>query len=512
MLPSVRRRPALPLLLIVLLLALGASAQSLQEFEKSVTEFTLANGMHFIVVERHHAPTVAFDLYVDVGSVDENVGQGGIAHMFEHLAFKGTSTIGTRNYAPEKKTLAALDQAYLALDAERAKGQAADKARLQQLQEAFDKVQAEADQFVVSDQFSEIIDRAGGVGLNAATSDDATRYFYSLPSNKLELWFSLESARFLDPVLRDFYKERDVVMEERRMRTDSQPVGRLFEDFLGIAFKAHPYGRPTIGYPSEVTRLRRGEAEEYFKKHYTASALTACIAGDVDPKEVKRLAETYFGRLPKRPRPEPLRIVEPPQDGERRVTIEAQAQPFVLLGYHRPGVSSPDRAVLDIISDILGDGRTSWLYTVLVKEKRIAVEAEAGSGLPGMKYPNLFVFTAVPAEGHTAQEVEKAVEEQIERLKKEKVPEETLAQAKRRERASVLRGLRSNAGLASALNDNYVLLGDWRYLFRDLDATDKVTAEDVQRAANEYFQKKNRTVGLVVPAASPQPGKQPPSE
>jgi predicted Zn-dependent peptidase len=495
------RRRALPLLLILLLAALGACAQSLQQFEKSVTEFTLANGMHFIVVERHEVPIVSFDLYVDVGSVDENLGQGGIAHLFEHLAFKGTSRIGTRDYAREKKALAALDQAYDALDAERAKGEKADQARLKQLEEVFERAQAEADKFVLTDQFSQIIDRAGGVGLNAATSDDATRYFFSLPSNKLELWFSLESDRFLDPVIRDFYKERDVVMEERRMRTDSQPVGRLYEDFLGLAFKAHPYGRPTIGYPSELMRVRRSEAKDYFHRHYVASALTAAIVGDVDPKEMRRLAEIYFGRLPQRPRPQPLRIREPEQDGERRVTIEAQAQPYLIIGYHRPDVADPGRVVFDVISDILSEGRTSWLYTSLVKEKQIAVEVEAGSGLPGMKYPNLFVVVAVPAAGHTNAEVEKAIEEQLERLKTEKISGDALEQAKRRARASVLRGLRSNSGLAAALNDNYVLLGDWRYLFRDLDATDKVTAEDVRRVAGECFQKKNRTVGELVPAA-----------
>ncbi len=491
-------------LLIVMLLAAAApvpaTAQSLKEFEKSVTEFTLANGLHFIVVERHQVPIVAFDLYVDVGGVDENIGQSGVSHLFEHLAFKGTRTIGTKNYALEKKALEALDAAYLALETERARGQRADKERLKQLEAAFQKAQEEADKFVATDEFSQIIDRAGGVGLNAVTSSDATRYFFSLPSNKLELWFSLESARFLDPVVRDYYKERDVVMEERRMRTESDPFGKLLEEFFAVAYKAHPYRQPVVGHRSEVTRLRRSEAEAYFKKNYVASALTAVIVGDADPKQTERLAETYFGRLPKRPRPEPLRTEEPPQEGERRVSVEAQAQPYLLMGYHRPGIKDPGRNVFEMISDILGGGRTSWLYKSLVKEKRIAVAAEAITGYPGFKYPGLFLFYGVPSAGHTAEEVEKAMDEQTERLKKEKVSTELLEQVKRRARAQVLRGLRSNSGLASALNDNYVLLGDWRYLFRDLDLMDQITAEDVQRAANQYFQKKNRSVGVLVPA------------
>ncbi len=484
--------------LLVVLCAL-AGAQNLLEFEKSVSEFTLANGMHFIVVERHQVPIASFHLYVDVGGVNENVGQTGVSHLFEHLAFKGTSRIGTTNYALERKALEALDVAHGQLEAERAKGDAASKERLKELEERFERAQEEAGKYVRTDEFSQIIDRAGGVGLNASTSADSTQYFYSLPSNKLELWFSLESARFVDPVIREYYKERDVVMEERRMRTESDPFGKLIEEFFAVAYKAHPYGQPVVGHRSEITQLRRKEAEEYFKRNYVASAMTGVIVGDVDPKQVRRLAEAYFGRLPKRPRPEPLRTEEPPQEGERRVTVEAQAQPQLLMGFHRPGIRDPERVVFDVISDVLGGGRTSWLYTSLVKEKRIAVAAEAITGYPGLKYPGLFLFYGVPSAGHTAEEVEKGMMEQIERLKKEKISTELLEQVKRRARAQVLRGLRSNSGLASALADNYVLLGDWRYLFRDLEVLEKVTPEEVQRVATKYFQRKNRTVGVLVP-------------
>ena len=490
---------------LALLAAAPAIAQSLEEFEKTVTEFTLANGMHFIVVERHEVPIVAFQLYLDVGAVDENIGQGGVAHLFEHLAFKGTRTIGTKNYAREKKALEELDEAYLALEAERNKGERAGPTRLKRLEEAFRKAQEEAGGFVVTDEYMQIVERAGGVGLNASTSADATRYYLSLPSNKLELWFALESLRFLEPVVREFYKERDVVMEERRMRTESRPFGKLLEEFLAIAYKAHPYGQPVVGHRSELTRLRRSEAEEFFGRHYVASAMTAVIVGDVDPRQVRRLAEVYFGRLPERPRPEPLRTVEPPQEGERRVTVEVASQPYVLLGYHRPGVKHPDRATLDVISDILGGGRTSWLYKSLVKEKKIAVAARAATGFPGYKYPGLFLFFAVPSAGHTAEEVEKAMDEQIERIKKDKVPPELLERVKRRARAAVLRGLRSNRSLASALAMNRALLGDWRYLFRDLDAIEKVTAGDLQKAANQYFQRKNRAVGVILPSSRAAP-------
>lgn len=478
------------------------------EFEKSVTEFTLANGLKFIVVERHQVPTVAFNLHVDVGAVDEVTGITGVSHLFEHLAFKGTRTIGTKDYAGEKKALDALDQAYLALEAERQKDDRADKERLKQLQEAFEKAQKEADKFVAVDEFSQILDRNGGVGLNAGTGYDSTSYIVSLPSNKLELWFSMESARFLDPVIRDYYKERDVVMEERRMSVESQPLGKLVEEFLAAAYKAHPYGHPVLGHRSEVSRLRRSEAERYFRENYVPAALTAAIVGDVNPQEVKRLAEIYFGRLSKRPRKDPVRTVEPPQEGERRFFVEAQSQPFLLIGYHKPSIHDKDRAVFDAITDVLGRGRTSWLYKSLVKEKKIAVAAQAITGIPGDKYPGLFIFFTVPTPGHTAEENEKAVEEQIERLKKEKISPELLQQVKTRTRASVLRALRSNSGLAAQLAEYQAVMGDWRQLFREIEEIGRVTADDIQRVAQQYFQRRNRTVGVIVPPEKPAATKQ----
>lgn len=471
---------------------------SLADFEKSVTDFTLPNGMKFIVVERHQVPTVAFDLYVDVGGSDESTGLTGVSHLFEHMAFKGTKTIGTGNAMAEKKAMDAQDTAYVALEAERQKGPQADPEKVKKLTAAFEEASKPLEQLSEGDLFSKVLERNGAQNLNAGTTIDATQYTFALASNKLELWFSMESARFLDPVLREYYKERDVVVEERNMRTDSDPQGKLFEEFLHAAYKAHPYGQPVVGHRSEISVLRRAEAEKYFKDHYVASALTAAIVGDVDPKEVKRLATAYFGRLPKRPRPAPIRTIEPLQEGERRVEVEAAAQPVLLIGYHKPSIMDKDRAVFAAIGDILGGGRTSWLYKSLVKEKRIAVAAQAGDGFPGNKYPNLFVVFAVPSVGHSAADDLKAVEEQIERLKTEKISAEALDQVKTRTRSGVIRGLRSNEGLASNLAANQALEGDWRQIFKDIDEIGQVTADDIQRVAKTYFTKKNRTVGMIV--------------
>jgi len=485
---------------VILLFALVSRpvhAQDLAAFEKRMTEFTLDNGLKFLVLERHEVPVVSFHIYADVGAVDEVRGITGLAHLFEHMAFKGTKTIGTKNYMAEAEVMAKIDEAFLALKAERRKGERADKARLEQLQSRFKEAQEKAQEYLVHDEYEEVFSREGSAGFNASTSQDATRYIVSLPSNKIELWMMMESDRFANIMLREFYKEKDVVMEERRLGVESQPVGRLLEEFMGIAYKAHPYGDEVVGHMSDLETITRAEAEAFFRKYYSPSNLTIAIVGDVNPDQVRKLAEKYFGPIPSGPKPDPVETVEPPQLGERRVVVEDPAQPFVLIGYHKPSIHYPDDAVFDAITDIVGMGRTSRLYKSLVKEKRIAVAASGFQGMPGTKYPNLFLFYAVPARGRTNQECEEAIDSEIERLKSELVSPEELAKAKTRARASLVRQLASNSGLAAQLTFYQVVTGDWRDLFRQLDKIDKVTAEDIRRVAAEYFTTKNRTVGII---------------
>ena len=482
---------------ITVALILPVGAQSPTDFEKRVHEFTLDNGLKFLVLERHQAPVVSFHTYADVGSVDEVKGITGMAHLFEHMAFKGSRTVGTLDYAGEVQVLERVDEAFLALKKERSQGNGADPQRLAELQQGLEEAQENASQFMVHDEFEEAFIRAGSVGLNASTSSDATRYVVNLPSNKVELWMALESDRFLNPVLREFYKEKDVVMEERRMRTESRPRGRLMEEFLAVAFKAHPYGEPIIGHMSDVETMTRSEAKAFFQKYYVPSNLTLAIVGDVRVEEIRSLAETYFGRIPGAPKPDPVETVEPPQPGQRRVVVEDPSQPWVVTGYHTPDINHADNAVFEAISDILGTGRTSRLYKSLVKEKKIAVNASAFQGFPGSKYPGLFVFFTTPARGHTTQECEEALSAEIERLKTERVSPQDLEKFKTRSRASVVRALASNRGLARQLTFYEVVTGDWRNLFKQLDEIDRVTAQDIQRVAREYFTSKNSVVGVI---------------
>ena len=283
--------------LLYVVLAPAASAQDLATFEKAVTEFTLDNGMHFIILERHNAPVVSFNTYANVGSADDPSGLTGLAHMFEHMAFKGTPQIGSTDYDKEQRALDAVEQAYDALQAERRKGTRAGEERLTELEAEFDQAVEEAAKLANSNEYTRIIEENGGTGLNAGTSLDATVYFNRLPSNRTELWFYLESERFLRPVFRDFYKERDVVREERRMRTESNPLGRMIEAFLAAAYQAHPYGRPGVGWASDINTLSAGDARRFFERYYGPGNLTVGIAGDVDPKQMKQWAEAYFGRL-----------------------------------------------------------------------------------------------------------------------------------------------------------------------------------------------------------------------
>ena len=495
-----RKSVLVPVALLLCIFTMAHSlvvAQDLADFESRLTEFTLQNGLKFLVLERHIAPVVSFHTYADVGSADEVKGITGMAHLFEHMAFKGSQTIGTMDYRAEAKALIRLDEAFLALKKERQRTGKSDGQRLSELRKRFEEAQKEASKHLIPDEFEEALTRAGAGGLNASTYYDATQYMVSLPSNKVELWMALESERFLNPVLREFYKERDVVMEERRMRTESQPIGRLIEEFLAVAFKAHPYGEPVVGHMSDLETMTRQEAELFFEKYYSPGNLTIAIVGDVNPTEVRELAQTYFGQIPARPKPEPVETVEPPQLGERRVRVEDPAQPFVLIGYHKPDVNHADDAVFNTITDILGVGRTSRLYKSLVKEKRIAVSASAFQDLPGDKYPGLFLFYAVPAPGHTPRQSEEAIDVEIERLKTELVSVKDLEKSRTRSRAALIRSLASNRGLADELTYYEAITGDWRNLFRQLDRIDQVTSEDVQRVARHYFTSKNRTVGVL---------------
>ncbi len=494
-------KPAKSLLLALatlpfLSLPTRAPAQDLKEFEKRVTEFTLPNGLHFIVLERHEAPVVSFHTYVNAGSVDDPKGQTGLAHMFEHMAFKGTDTIGSTNPVAEAKALAEVERVYNLLFSERNKLHLADPAKIKTLEALFDEAIEKANTYVVDNLYPRIIEENGGVGMNASTAEDSTDYFYNFPANRIELWFYLESARFLHPVYRQFYKERSVVREERRMRTESDPQGKLAEQLLATAIEAHPYRIPPVGWASDIENLRVADAKRFFATYYVPANLTIAIVGDVDPAKVKTMAAEYFGRLPKAPLPPPVTTVEPEQAGPKRVEIESPAQPIEFIAYHRPDQYDKDDPVFDVIASVLSAGRTSIMYRDMVRDKRLALAAGADATNPGGKYPGLFLFYVVPALGHTVEENEKELDKILADFESTKIDDATLARVKTRTRAGLIGRLANNEGLAQLLASYHANYGDWRKLFTDIDEVDKVTADDVQRVAKQYFTPANRTVAL----------------
>jgi predicted Zn-dependent peptidase len=506
---SSRLRRTAPLLaaipLILLSFGVAAHAQTSPKqanpyeaaLEKRTTVKVLPNGLTLIISERHEAPVFSFYTLVNAGSANDPQGQSGLAHMFEHIAFKGTDQIGTTDYPAEKIALAEVEKAYAAYDAELRKPVHADPKLLESLKKSFDDAVAKAQTYVIPNQFSEIAEANGAVGLNASTSEDSTQYFWSMPSNRLQLWAYLESSRIAHPVAREFYKERDVVNEERRMRIDSSPQGRLVEEFLAAAYMAHHYGVPGVGWESDITQVTATEAAAFHKEYYVPSNIVVAVVGDIDTATALPMLEKYFGSIPSGPSPQPMTTIEPPQHAERDVVLHEATQPIYLEGYHRADYHSPDDAVYDAITDIFSNGRTSRLYRSLVRDQKIALEAEGFSGFPGQKYPGLFAFFAVPLNGHTAAEMEPAIHKELDKLKSTDVSDAELERFKARARAGLLQSLGDNETLASELADYQTRYGDYHEIFRELQQIDAVSKADIRRVARKTFVDSNLTTARI---------------
>ncbi len=470
----------------------------LESLEKSVEEFTLPNGLRFILVERHDAPVFSFETRVNAGGAQEVPGTTGIAHMMEHMAFKGTELVGTKDYAVEAPLLRAEENAWQAVLDEERKGIHADSTKLASLTAAFKVAQDKAREEVKSNEFSAIVEENGGQDFNAQTSADWTRYFYSIPSNRLELWSVLEGSRTAFPVFREFYKERDVVYEERRMRTESTPFGRLIEQYTQAAYVAHPYGYGVIGFPSDLSTFTRTEGEQFYRTHYVAKNMAVAVVGDVSLGDLKTMASKYWEDVSSAPAPPELDVKEPEQKAERRVILEDPAQPYVVIGWHCPAATDPRYPAYDALSDLLGGGNYSRLYKRLVKEKKLCVQVNAFTGYPGEKYPGLFSIFAVPASGQDPLAVEQEVYATLDEIQKSKpFTAEELAGYKVRTRADLVQQCEDNQSLASALVAAQILYGDWREFFRGVERVQALAPQDLLDAMKTSLVRENRTVALM---------------
>ena len=481
---------ALTLVLICSGAALGAGLAD------RVREHVLPNGMKLLMVERHTSPTVSAWIRFKVGSVDERSDERGLAHMLEHMLFKGTKTLGTRDYAAEKPLLDRIEVVAQAMIAEQVKHEKADQKKIASLKKELSELEAEAEKYVIKEEFAEIYARNGGVGYNAFTSKDGTTYLINLPSNKLELWAAIESDRMKNAVLREFYTERNVVMEERRRSYDAEPSGRLWETFLATAFVAHPDGQPTIGWMSDIENLTRTKAENFLHAYYAPNNAIIAIVGDINTEKTIALVDRYFGDIPRGKPVPPVAVVEPAQDGEKRVEIIGDAEPQLLIGFHKPTLPDQDDYIFDVIDMLLSDGRTSRLYKKLVVEKQLATDVGSFSA-PGSRYPNLFIISATPRSPHTVQEVETAIYDELERFKNEPVTEHDLKKVLNRLEYEEIRQMVSNGGLARNLTEYEAVAGTWRYLIEHRQKVATVTPMDIIRVARKYFVRENRTVGYI---------------
>jgi predicted Zn-dependent peptidase len=459
-----------------------------------VKEHIFENGLKLLMLEKHDVPIVCLRINYKVGSVDEQPGITGVSHLFEHMMFKGTKIFGTRDYHTEKPLLDKEDELVVLISTERNKD-IPDSKRLESLKTELEEVRKKLRDLVVKDELFALYLRHGGAGLNAATGTDGTYYFCDLPANKLELWAFIESDRMKNLVLREFYSERDVVLEERRLRTENSPFGLLMEQLRAVAFNAHPYRWPTIGWRSDIENITKEETAEYFRRYYTPNNAVIVMVGSFNPDDAIQLVDQYFGDIPGQSSPPEVKTVEPEQRGERRVEIEFESNPYLAISYHVPAIGHPDLYALYVLGSLLSDGRTSRLYRSLIEDKRVAVMAHAFCKIS--KYPDSFVFIAAPRAPHTTEDVESAFYEEIEKLKITPPSDWELQKIKNQLEAEFIRGLNSASGLANEIG-HFEVLSDWRYINTFMDKLAQVTAEDIVRVTEKYLTKKNRTVATIV--------------
>ncbi len=480
--------------LLLGLLALFGQPLYAAQLAERVHEERLENGLTLLMLERRDAPTVSAYISFRVGGANEGAHNRGIAHLLEHMLFKGTKTLGTSDYAAEKPLLGQIESVGSRIDLLK-NNPAADQAELETLRERLTELQQQHKEYVVKDEFSRIYAENGGVGFNAFTSKDQTTYLISLPANKLELWAAIESDRLQNAVLREFYTEREVVREERRRSYESNPGGMLYEALIANAYTVHPYRNPVIGWDSDIANLSLAEARDFFKRYYRPVNMVITLVGDFDSEKAKALVTKYFSAIPSgTPVPRVIDL-EPAQRGEKRITVNFEAEPDLSIAFHKPAMPHQDDYSADLLTDILAGGATSRLYKRLVVEEQLASSVHI-YGAPGSRYDNLLVIGATPRHPHTVAEVEAAIYAELDRLKSEPVSAQELQRARNRLVTDNLRQMRTNNGLARLLS-SYAAIGSWRYLTDYAEKIEAVDASGLLAFANRYFSANNRTVAVL---------------
>lgn len=500
-----RRRGTRALLLAGALAGAAACPTRAQKIE--VLEERLENGLTLLLVPRHDEPSVAGGWVAHVGSANERPGITGIAHLFEHMMFKGTPTIGTTNYTRDLAIMdeqerirgamraeeAARRQAWRRGDLDDPLGPADHSPRLRELEAAFARLVQEQRAVLVKNEFDRIYRGAGGSGMNAYTTQDATAYFVTVPANKLELFMWMESERLLHPVFREFYAERNVVLEERRMRTEATPLGKYEESLNAMFWEAHPYQWPVIGWPSDLMAISKADADAFYAAGYAPQNITLILVGDFDPAAARALVARYFGRIPRGERPLPdVVTLELPGVAEKRLNAAVDANSQVNIMWKSVPAGHRDGYALRVLGQLL-DTRTGRLHKALVRERNLATDCYAMQR--GMRWAGVFYAGGEAAAGHTPEEVEAGIYREVERLQQEEAPADELLKVKNNFAANEYRKLTSNGSILMQLLRSEGS-GNWREFQEGGAKIQAVTAADVRRVATRYLTRENRTVGL----------------
>lgn len=482
--------------IVLLILCLPAVAQD-EALNIDVKEKVLENGLKILVVERHDVPEVVCRLFYNVGSANEVPGITGISHLVEHLMFKGTKVIGTKNLEKDTGYNKRINEIVLEMrllnnDKEK------NAEKLDVLQKEIDELRKAQKEITIKDQIWQVYMQNGGTGMNAFTGQDLTGYIVTVPSNKLELFFWMESDRMANAVFREFYSELNVVKEERRLM-ENRPTGFFYETFNAVTYDAHPYNWPIVGWMVDLDHMTLAKAKKYHDTYYVPNNAVVVLVGDLKAKEAFDLAEKYFGRVPRGEDPPPVITAEHPQRFEKRIYGQIETQPFVTIAYHAPSVKHADIYALQVLAQVLS-GNTGPLYKEIVRKKELATSCNCG--FRPAKFPSTFSFSGTAKGTRHPEEVEKAIYEIIESLKNEPVQDKDLARAKKQLRAQYIRMLTSNEYLAFLLAATAVMR-DWRDLMEAPAKFAQVTQEDIMRVAKKYLTKANRTVGIVTQPEKP---------
>ncbi|MFH1699726.1 MAG: pitrilysin family protein [Candidatus Zixiibacteriota bacterium] len=505
--------------LIVFATAVPTAAQNID-----AKEYRLDNGMQVLMVERHEAPTIMASIFARVGSANEVSGITGISHLFEHMMFKGTEIIGTKDIKRDREIMAQLDSLRELLQVEESimredlrRGRITDMLdpdaktpRYREIEKVFDSLIVEQRELIIKDQLNEQYSKHGGFFLNAFTNYDATGYFVRLPKNKIELYMWMESDRFKNPVFREFYSERDVVREERRLGVESTPTGLIEEDFSAMFWKSSSYNWDVIGWSSDLGSITRAQAMDYYDTYYAPNNLTMILVGDLNPDEMIKMVKKYFERIPRGTiEPPDVVTLEEKQYGEKRLSAEAETSPLAEIWYHTVAWKNPDSYAFEVLAGIL-NGKTGRLYNKLVEEKGIAKSSGSGGGMFGgsnlavsgqqdsRKYAGAFAFSAEGLSGVKAKQLEQAMYEVIEDLRNNPVSEQELQKVKNQLRVDKIKFMDIMSGIGVLFNLGMnAAMGDWTEVNNNPEMCDLVSAEDIQRVANKYFTDDQKNVLII---------------